>query len=111
MDWTDHRILVIPAKGIDKNGREVRGYWYDIHSSGSRAFENPLRHNRIRQMIEEKLQKTAIVVSNVQDGEYETEGKEYLGLKRDVRDIQLGIRHPGTGALAHMHTVHPYRDT
>src|SRR5260370_82212 len=37
MDWTDHRILVIPAKGIDKNGRAGRGYWYDIHSSGSRG--------------------------------------------------------------------------
>src|SRR6185295_3344527 len=40
MDWTDHRVLVIPAKGVDKNGREVRGYWYDIRSSGSRAIEN-----------------------------------------------------------------------
>jgi len=47
-------------------------------------------------MIEEKLQKTAIVV-NVQDGEYEADGKEYLGLKRDARDIKLGIRPPGPG--------------
>src|SRR5262245_18144290 len=26
MDWTDHRVLVIPAKGTDKDGREVSGY-------------------------------------------------------------------------------------
>jgi hypothetical protein len=96
MDWTDHQVLVIPAKGTDKDGRAVRGYWYDIHSSGSRIFENPLRHNRIRQMIHETLQKTAIGVTNLQDGEYETDGKEYLGLKRDARDIKLGIRPPGT---------------
>lgn len=110
LDWTDHRVLVIPAKGIDKNGREVRGYWYDIHSSGSRAFENPLRHNRIRQMIEEKLQKTAIVVSNVQDGEYETDGKEYLGLKRDARDIKLGIRPPEPGNVDRLNELKTMRD-
>ena len=52
MDWTDHRVLVIPAKGMDKDKREVRGYWYDIRSSGSRMIENPLRHNRIREAIQ-----------------------------------------------------------
>lgn len=88
MDWTTHRVLVIPAKGIDKNGQEVRGYWYDIRSSGSRAIENPLRNKRIRQMLQDALGKTAIVVTNVQDGQYETDGKEYLGLKRDARDIK-----------------------
>lgn len=110
MDWTDHQVLVIPAKGIDKNGREVRGYWYDIHSSGSRAFENPLRHNRIRQMIQEKLQKTAIVVTNVQDGEYETDGMEYLGLKRDAQDIKLGVRPPGAGNVDRLNELKAMRD-
>lgn len=88
LDWTTHQVLIVPAKGIDKNGQEVRGYWYDIRSSGSRMIENPLRHKRIRQMLQDALARTAIVVTSVQDGEYETDGKEYLGLKRDARDIK-----------------------
>jgi hypothetical protein len=28
-DWGSHRLLVIPAVGIDARGKEVRGYWYD----------------------------------------------------------------------------------
>jgi hypothetical protein len=87
MDWTDHRVLVVPAKGIDRNGREISGYWYDIRSSGSRMIENPLRHNRIREAIEQKLGDRAVVVTNLQDGQYETDGAAHLGRKRDARDI------------------------
>jgi hypothetical protein len=87
MDWTDHRVLVVPAKGIDKDGREVSGYWYDIRSSGSRMIENPLRHNRIREAIQQKLGNRAVVVTNLQAGQYETDGEAYLGRKRDASDI------------------------
>jgi hypothetical protein len=87
MDWTDHRVLVVPAKGVDKDGREVNGYWYDIRSSGSRLFENPLRHNRIREAIQQKLSNRAVVVTTLQDGQYETDGEALLGRKRDARDI------------------------
>ena len=87
MDWTDHRVLVVPAKGIDKDGREISGYWYDIRSSGSRMIENPLRHNRIREAIEQKLGNRAVAVITLQDGQYETDGAAYLGRKRDARDI------------------------
>ena len=110
MDWTTHRVLVIPAKGIDKNGQEVRGYWYDIRSSGSRAIENPLRNKRIRQMLQDALGKTAVVVTNVQDGEYETDGKEYLGLKRDARDIKLGIRPSGASNVDRLNELKTMRD-
>jgi hypothetical protein len=87
MDWTDHRVLVIPAKGLDKDSREVSGYWYDIRSSGSRMIENPLRHNRIREAIQQKLGNRAVVVTNLHDGQYETDGAAHLGRKRDARDI------------------------
>jgi hypothetical protein len=86
-DWTDHRVLVIPAKGTDKDGREVAGYWYDIRSSGSRLIENPLRHNRIREAIQQKLGDKVVVVTNLQGGQYETDGEAYLGRKRDASDI------------------------
>lgn len=87
MDWTDHRVLVVPAKGIDKDGREVSGYWYDIRSSGSRMIENPLRHNRIREAIQQKLGNRTVEVTNLQEGQYETDGEAYLGRKRDASDI------------------------
>ena len=67
-------MLVIPAQGVDKDWRKVHGYWYDIRSSGSRVIENPLRHNRIREAIQQKLGKTAVVVTDLEDGEYETTG-------------------------------------
>lgn len=88
MDWTDHRVLVIPAEGLDKGGQKVKGYWYDIRSSGSRMIENPLRHNRIREAIQQRLGQAAVVVTHLQDGEYETSGDAYLGRKRDARDIK-----------------------
>ena len=110
MDWTNHQVLVIPGKGIDKTGQEVRGYWYDIRSSGSRAIENPLRNKRIREMLQERLRKTAIVVTNVQDGEYETDGKEYLGLKRDAQDIKLGVPPPGTGNVDRLNELKTMRE-
>ncbi len=37
MDWWSHRLLIIPAVGIDASGNEVRGYWYDYSGSGSMA--------------------------------------------------------------------------
>jgi hypothetical protein len=88
LDWTTHRVLVIPAKGLDRSGKEVRGFRYDIRSSGSRLIENPLRHKRIREMLQERLAKTATVVTNVRDDAYETNGEAYLGLKRDAADIK-----------------------
>ena len=89
MDWTHHRVLVIPAKGVHKDGREVQGYWFDIRSSGSRAFENPLRNGRIREAIQQRLGKSAVAVTKLSDREYETDGEAFLGRKRDARDIRV----------------------
>jgi Short C-terminal domain len=45
-------------------------------------------------MLEQALGKTAITVQNPRDDEYETDGRAYLGLKRDARDIKLGMPPP-----------------
>jgi hypothetical protein len=105
MDWTDHRVLVVPAKGIDKGGKEVSGYWYDIRSSGSRMIENPLRHNRIREAIQQRLGNRAVLVTTLQDGQYETDGAAHLGRKRDAADIvsernSKGFKSLGSSARA-----------
>lgn len=39
-------------------------------------------------MLQERLVSTAAVVTSVRDGEYETNGEAYLGLKRDAADIK-----------------------
>lgn len=110
-DWTTHRVLVIPVKGTDQSGLEVRGYRYDIHSSGSRAFENPIRHKRIREMIQKTLAKAEVVVTNVQRAEYETDGKAYLGLKRDARDIKVQeLQPPDTRAADRLAELKAMRD-
>jgi hypothetical protein len=110
LDWTTHRVLVIPVRGVDRDGREVRGYRYDIHSSGSRLIENPLRHKRIREMLEQALGKTAITLQNVRDDEYETDGRAYLGLKRDAREIKLGVPAPASSNTGKLIELKAMRD-
>jgi len=97
MDWWSNRLLVIPAIGTDANGNDVHGYWYDYSGSGSLYLSSKGRTGLMR-LIREKLDATgtATVVTNVRDGNYETDGRAYLGLKRDARDIKLqGLRPPG----------------
>jgi hypothetical protein len=67
--WTDywsHRLWVIPAVGTAANGIDVRGYMYSM--------------------------KAQTLVTNIRGGQYETDGKAYLGRKRDARDIPPTLR-------------------
>ena len=87
-DWWSHRLLIVPAIGTDASGTEVRGYWYDYSGSGSMTPTDK-RTNGLLSFIRTRLEPTAVVVTNVRDGSYETAGRAYLGLKRDARDIKL----------------------
>jgi hypothetical protein len=84
--WWHHRILVIPAIGTEPNGNEVRGYWYD-YSGGGTLSARTKRTTGLIEFIRGRLESTTVVVTSVRDGQYETDGKAYLGLKRDARDI------------------------
>lgn len=99
LDWYTHRVLVIPAVGTDGGGHEVHGYWFDISGSGSMPISGNTKHQEFLRVIQESLDATGTrtVVTNVRDGSYETDGRAYLGLKRDARDIKSGVRSPGTG--------------
>jgi hypothetical protein len=96
MDWWSHRLLVIPAVGIDASGNTVHGYWYD-YSGGGTLFATAKRRTGLLELIRARLDATgtATVVTNLRDGTYETDGRAYLGLKRDARDIKLGGQPPG----------------
>ncbi|HKQ66061.1 MAG TPA: SHOCT domain-containing protein [Methylomirabilota bacterium] len=90
-DVWHHTILVIPAIGTDSSGNEVRGYWYDYEGSGSYA-PTTKRTTGLMQFIRTRLSSTAVVVTTVRDGTYETDGRTYLGMKRDARDILPALR-------------------
>jgi hypothetical protein len=112
MDWWSHRLLVIPAVGYDTSGKEVHGYWYD-YSGGGTLFATARRRTGLLQLIRERLDATgtATVVTNIRDGSYETDGRAYLGLKRDARDIKVqGLRSPGAGAADHLGELKAMRD-
>jgi len=92
-DWWHHRILVIPAIGTDANGNEVRGYWYD-YSGGGTFAPTTERTTGLIQFIRLQLDATgtSTLVTNLRDGQYETDRKAYLGLKRDARAILPTLR-------------------
>lgn len=92
-DWWHHRILVIPAIGNDVSGKEVSGYWYDYQGGGTFA-PTEKRTTELLNFIRARLDATgtATIVRNLRDGKYETDGRAYLGLKRDARDIKLAPR-------------------
>jgi len=98
LDWWSHRLLIIPAAGIDSSGTEGRGYWYAYSGSGSMA-PTEKRTTGLIELIRTRLERTgtATMVTNVQDGDYETDGRAYLGLKRDARNIRPGGPRPGPG--------------
>lgn len=100
LDYWTHRVLVVPAVGTDAGGHEVHGYWYDISGSGT-LIPGEEGKSRFLRLIRTRLDATgtAIVVTSVRDGRYETDGRAYLGLKRDARDIKLGTRPAGAGAI------------
>jgi hypothetical protein len=91
-----HRILVVPAIGTDASGTEVHGYWYDYSGAGNLG-PTVERITGLLQFIRARLDPTgtAVVVIGLRDGQYETDGRAYLGLKRDARDIRPGARSPG----------------
>lgn len=111
LDWYTHRVLVIPAVGTDRAGREVHGYWFDISGSGSMPISGGAKHREFVRFIEDALAATGTTteVTNLRDGIYETDGRAYLGLKRDARDIRTGLRPTATGSaerLSELKTMH-----
>ena len=112
LDWYSHRVLVIPAVGTAANGTEVQGYWFDISGSGSMPISGKTISTEFLRVILASLDatRTATVVTNLRDGSYETDGRAYLGLKRDARDIKAGSRAPGAGAADRLSELRSMRD-
>ena len=110
-DWWHHRILIIPAIGTDASGKEVRGYWYDYSGGGTFAPTEKRTTGLIR-FIQSRLDVsgTATVVTNLRDGSYETDGRAYLGLKRDGRDILPTLRRPSGSNADRLNELKTMRD-
>jgi hypothetical protein len=110
-DWWSHRLLVVPAVGIDARGNEVRGYWYEYSGSGS-MWPTEKRKTGLLNLIRSQLDATgtAVVVTNLRYGTYETDGRAYLGLKRDARDIKLTPRPSGASNAERLSELKTMRD-
>ena len=68
------------------------------------------KHKELRQFLENALAATgtATVVTNLRDGSYETDGRAYLGLKRDARDIKW--QSTGAGSAERLGELKTMRD-
>src|SRR5262245_24481890 len=95
MDSWSHRLLVIPAVGTDTGGSQIHGYFYE-YSGGGTLSPTSERTSGLIELIRKRLDATgtATLVTNVRDGQYETDGRAYLGLKRDARDVRPNPRLP-----------------
>ena len=69
-------------------------------------------HKKLREALENALAETgtATVVTNLRDGSYETDGRAYLGLKRDARDIKSALRPTGSGSAERLEALKGLRD-
>ena len=110
-DWWSHRILVVPAVGTDSSGHDVHGYWY-AYSGGGTLFATDRRMHGLLRFIRARLDATGTgtVVTNLREGRYETDGRAYLGLKRDARDIKLGTRSTGPSNTDLLNELKTMRD-
>jgi len=63
------------------------------------------------QFIRTRLNPNAVVVTNVRDGSYETDGRAYLGMKRDARDIMPTLlRAPAQSNAERLNELKTMRD-
>jgi hypothetical protein len=104
-------VLIIPAIGTDASGNEVHGYWYD-YSGGGTFAPTEQRTTGLLQFIRARLDTTGTptVVTNLRDGKYETDGRAYLGMKRDARDILPTLRRPAGSNADRLNELQTMRD-
>jgi hypothetical protein len=96
LDTYSQKTLVVPAVGTDAHGGEVRGYYFEVSgsgSSGSGRSKNIDLFRRLQAALD--ASGTAVVVTNLREGSYETDGRAYLGRSRDAWEVAAS-RPPAT---------------
>jgi hypothetical protein len=101
LDTYSQKVLVVPAIGIDRQGHQVRGYWFDVSGAGSAIVSGSVKNRALYEKIREALAATGagIPVTGLQLGRYETDGRAYRADGRDARDVAAGKR-PTSGDAA-----------
>jgi hypothetical protein len=88
LDTFSQKTLIFPAVGTDARGGEVRGYYFEVSGSGTSTpcrLKNKGLYNRLREALD--ATKTAVVVTNLREGRYETDGRAYRAGGRDAREF------------------------
>jgi hypothetical protein len=111
LDKFTQRVLVIPAIGADSSGREVLGYWFEVSGSGT-STPGRLKNGDLYRRLLEALDSTgtAVVVTGLKEGRYETDGRAFRAEGRDASEAAaLGSRRPRGGPadrLRELKTMH-----
>jgi hypothetical protein len=88
LDTYSQKVLVIPAVGIDAKGREVHGYWFDVSGSGTAGISGSAKNRELHRRLQEALDATgtAVGITNLREGRYETDGRAYRAQGRDASE-------------------------
>jgi hypothetical protein len=80
IDRYTQRVLVVPAVGTDASGHEVRGYWFDVSGKGTAIIAGGAKNRALYHRLQEAADATgsAVIVTNVREGKYDTDGRAYL---------------------------------
>ena len=89
LDSYSQKTLIIPAVGTDARGHEVQGYWFDVSGGGTAIFSGSAKNRGLFRRLQEALDATgtAVVITNLREGRYETDGRGYRAAGRDASAI------------------------
>jgi hypothetical protein len=71
------------------------------------------KHKELVRVIEDALAATgtAIAVTDLRDGSYETDGRAFMGLKRDAQDIKTRCSTPSASTADRLHELKALRES
>jgi len=100
IDHYSQRVLVVPAVGTDSTGHEVRGYWFDVSGKGTAIIAGGTKNRALYHRLQEAADATgtAVPVTNVHEGRYETDGRAYLAGGRPASEAAVASRSPAAAS-------------
>jgi hypothetical protein len=67
IDRYSQKVLVIPALGADPQGREVRGYWFDVSGRGTAVIAGSMKNRALFHRLQEVADATGTATARTTD--------------------------------------------